>query len=175
MESEQYLTMLDLEDKYTKQPTSWELAQAFPDCREMVGALMYELEGELRVYDEWVEKHSFNEGFRRIDQRYIRLKELKKYMKLTKPRVFSQQLDIQKAKMIPIRELYDFEVSRETSKRIQAKCPFHAETCGSFFIYKDSNTFHCFSCSQNGDSISFLQKLKGITFVQAVKELGGQR
>ncbi len=175
MESEQYLTMLEIEDRYTKKPTSWELAQAFPDCRDMVGALIYELDGELMVYDEWVKKHSFNEAFRRVDSRYIRSQELKKFMKLTKPRVFSQQLDIQKAKSVPIHELYDFNVSRETSKMIYAKCPFHNQKTGSFTIYKDSNSWFCYSCNIGGDSISFLQKLKGISFVQAVKELGGRR
>jgi len=175
MESETYLTMLELEDKYTKTPTVWELTQAFSDSREMVGALILELEGELKVYDEWVKKHSFNEAFRRIDPRYIRLKELKKFMKFTKPRVFSKQLDVQKAKMIPIRELYDFNVSRETSKMIYAKCPFHDQRTGSFTIYKDSNSWFCYSCNIGGDSIAFLQKLKGISFVNAVKELGGQQ
>ena len=175
MESEQYLTMLEIEDKYTKSPTSWEQAQAFPDCREMVGALIYELDGELMVYDEWVKKHSFNEAFRRVDSRYIRSQELKKFMKLTKPRVFSQQLDVQRAKSVPIRDLYDFNVSRETSKIIYAKCPFHDQKTGSFTIYKDSNSWFCYSCNVGGDSISFLQKLKGISFVQAVKELGGRQ
>lgn len=173
MNSEQYLEMLDIEDMYTKPLTVWEQAQAFPDCREMVGALAYELEGELKVYDEWVEKHSINEAFRRVDPRYIRLQELKKFMNLTKPRVMSKTLDIQRAKMMPIRDLYDFEVSRETSKMIYAKCPFHDQKTGSFTIYKDSNSWFCYSCNIGGDSISFLQKLKDIGFVEAVKELGG--
>jgi hypothetical protein len=171
MESEQYLTMLDLEDKYTKSPTVWEQAQAFPDCREMVGALMYELEGELKVYDEWVEKHSFNEAFRRVDSRYIRSQELKKFMKLTKPRVFSQQLDVQRAKSVPIRELYDFNVSRETSKMIYAKCPFHDDSSPSLVIYKNSNSFYCFSECFGGDSISFIMKLNNLSFVESVKYL----
>lgn len=173
MNSEQYLTMLEIEDKYTKPPTSWELAQAFPDCREMVGALAYELDGELKGYDEWIAKEPFNENFKKVDPRYIRLQELKKFMNLTKPKVMSKTLDIQRAKMMPIRDLYDFEVSRETSKMIYAKCPFHDQKTGSFTIYKDSNSWFCYSCNIGGDSISFLQKLKDIGFVEAVKELGG--
>lgn len=171
MNSEQYLTMLEIEDKYTKSSTSWELAKAFPYCREIAGSLIYILEDELKVYDEWIAKEPFNENFKKIDQRYVRLQELKKFMNLTKPRVMNQTLDIQRAKMMPINELYDFEVSRETSKRIQAKCPFHDEKVGSFFIFKDQNRFHCFSCGISGDSIAFIQKLKGIGFVNAVKEL----
>jgi len=167
--------MLEIEDKYTKSPTSWELAQFFPDCREMVGALIYELDGELKFYDEWISKEPFNENFKKVDSRYVRVQELKKFMKLTKPRVFSQQLDVQRAKSVPIRDLYDFNVSRETSKMIYAKCPFHDQKTGSFTIYKDSNSWFCYSCNVGGDSISFLQKLKGISFVQAVKELEGNK
>lgn len=171
MESEQYLTMLEIEDKYTKPLTSWELAQAFPDCRDLAGALIFELEGGLKVYDEWIAKEPFNESFKKVDPRYVRLQELKKFMRLTKPRVLGQTLDIQRAKMVSIRDLYDFDISRETSKRIQAKCPFHDQRTGSFTIYKDSNSWFCYSCNIGGDSIEFLRKLKGIGFIEAVKEL----
>ena len=35
------------------------------------------------------------------------------------------------------------------------KCPFHNEDTASMRIYPDTNTFHCFGCGKNGDTIEF--------------------
>ena len=175
MDSETYLNSLALEDKYTKEPTVWELAQAFSDSRRMVMRLVRELENELKWYDEWIDKNPFNENYKKVDPRYIRVQALRKFLNFTKPSVKGRidRSDIERAKCVPIQELYDFNVSRETSKRIQAKCPFHDEKFGSFYIFKDQNRWNCFSCNSGGDSISFIMKLQGIDFITAVKKLGG--
>jgi hypothetical protein len=175
MDSETYLNNLALEDKYTKKPTVWELAQAFSDSRRMVMRLVYELEQELKWYDQWIAKEPFNENFKKVDPRYAITQELRKFLNFTKPSVKGRidRSDIERVKSIPIQELYDFNVSRETSKRIQAKCPFHDEKFGSFYIFKDQSRWHCFSCNCGGDSISFIMKLQGLDFITAVKKLGG--
>lgn len=50
-------------------------------------------------------------------------------------------------------------------------CPFHKEKTASLKIYPDS--FYCFGCGLNGDIFTFVQKMEGISFVDAFKELGG--
>ena len=50
-------------------------------------------------------------------------------------------------------------------------CPFHKEKTASMKIYPDS--FHCFGCGLNGDIFTFVQRMEGISFVDAFKELGG--
>jgi DNA primase len=35
-------------------------------------------------------------------------------------------------------------------------CPFHEEKTPSFTIYPKTNTFHCFGCGKNGDTIEFI-------------------
>ncbi|MBC7084610.1 MAG: hypothetical protein H5T95_14170 [Firmicutes bacterium] len=50
-------------------------------------------------------------------------------------------------------------------------CPFHADSNPSLTAYKDGWT--CFGCGAHGDAIAWVQKYKGLTFLDAVRELGG--
>jgi len=49
-------------------------------------------------------------------------------------------------------------------------CLFHQETQPSMHIYPDGH-FYCFGCQENGDVFSFIQKIEGIGFPQAVEML----
>jgi len=70
---------------------------------------------------------------------------------------------ITRAKEYPFQELYEF-------KRGSCVCPFHADKDPSMKLYKN-NTVHCFGCHKSWDTIAFLQDLKGISFVEAVRAL----
>jgi hypothetical protein len=52
-------------------------------------------------------------------------------------------------------------------------CPFHSEKSGSFHVYigGDDPHYHCFGCGAHGDVIAFVQQLRAITFIDALKEL----
>lgn len=50
-------------------------------------------------------------------------------------------------------------------------CPFHAEKTPSFYVFPDGH-YHCFGCHAHGDTISFIQKLHGLTFPEALRYLG---
>lgn len=50
-------------------------------------------------------------------------------------------------------------------------CPFHQEKNPSFYVYTHDNRFHCFGCSKNGDTITLIRELHGLSFVDAVKSL----
>jgi DNA primase catalytic core len=41
------------------------------------------------------------------------------------------------------------------------ECPFHDEDTASMRIYPDTNTFHCFGCGKNGDTIEFCTLKEG--------------
>ncbi|HQP40666.1 MAG TPA: CHC2 zinc finger domain-containing protein [Smithella sp.] len=60
-------------------------------------------------------------------------------------------------------------------KRGTGICPFHADSKPSFRVNKDKQTFHCFGCGEHGDVISFIMKLKGISFPEALIYLGISR
>jgi DNA primase len=56
---------------------------------------------------------------------------------------------------------------RRSGDKMTGLCPFHNDSrSGNFFIYPD-NTYHCFACEQDGDLISFVQKLLNKTFEEA--------
>jgi DNA primase len=57
-------------------------------------------------------------------------------------------------------------------KRGKAICPFHAERSPSFMVNQYKQTFHCFGCGEHGDVISFIMKLKGVSFKDALVYLG---
>ncbi len=52
-----------------------------------------------------------------------------------------------------------------------ACCPFHNEKTPSFSINDRKGFYHCFGCSESGDAIKFVQKMDGLSFVDAVKKL----
>lgn len=68
---------------------------------------------------------------------------------------------------------YGIQVRTSGSSK-KACCPFHNEKTPSFHINDNKGYFHCFGCGENGDAIKFVQKMEGLTFVEAVKKLAGQ-
>ncbi len=54
-----------------------------------------------------------------------------------------------------------------------ACCPFHSEASPSFKVNRAKQIYHCFGCGANGDAIKFLQEHQGLTFLEAVAQLGG--
>ena len=50
-------------------------------------------------------------------------------------------------------------------------CPFHDERSPSFTVRPQVGRYHCFGCGEDGDVISFVQKLDHISFHEAVEKL----
>ncbi|MCG3399006.1 DNA primase [Staphylococcus massiliensis] len=51
-------------------------------------------------------------------------------------------------------------------------CPFHDEKTPSFTVSEDKQICHCFGCKKGGNAFQFLQEIEGLSFVDAVAQLG---
>src|SRR6204780_699391 len=54
---------------------------------------------------------------------------------------------------------------------LKGLCPFHDEKTPSFNVTPARGLFYCFSCAEGGDAIKFVQKIDGLSFVEAVERL----
>ncbi|MDD5725868.1 MAG: DNA primase [Patescibacteria group bacterium] len=57
------------------------------------------------------------------------------------------------------------------SGSFKANCPFHQEKTPSFYVNRPRQSWHCFGCNIGGDLISFVQKIEGLEFMEALEHL----
>jgi DNA primase len=70
-------------------------------------------------------------------------------------------------------ELIGEHVSLKRSGRgFTGLCPFHQEKSPSFHVDVDKGFFHCFGCQEGGDGFTFMMKVTGQTFPEALRALG---
>ena len=55
-----------------------------------------------------------------------------------------------------------------------ALCPFHNEKTPSFSIDAEQGLFYCFGCKEGGNVFTFLQKVEGLDFGQALEKLAAE-
>ena len=56
----------------------------------------------------------------------------------------------------------------------KACCPFHNEKSPSFTVNDQKGFYHCFGCGAHGDVIRWMTDQRGLSFLDAVKELASQ-
>lgn len=56
---------------------------------------------------------------------------------------------------------------------LKCRCPFHSEKTPSCVVYAGTQDphFYCFGCHAGGDVITFLMKIEGLTYMEAVERL----
>jgi len=60
---------------------------------------------------------------------------------------------------------------KRAGRNYKGLCPFHGEKSPSFMVNPDLQIYKCFGCQEGGDVFSFLQKIDGMTFGEALKHL----
>ncbi len=53
----------------------------------------------------------------------------------------------------------------------KARCPFHQEKTPSFMVSPDRGRWQCFGCNEGGDCFTFLEKIEGVSFAEALTSL----
>lgn len=172
-----------------------ELLEMFPEAREMIPKKIKECrfaieKKEKEIKDALGEIYSlkldeFSEYFAEMIIETFMLPDLKilekHIFKLTRflplinpskysPNVFQDQIEI--ARDYPIYELARDKLDlKQTGNNYISLCPFHDEKTPSFYIYPDSNQFHCYGCQEHGDVIKLTMALQGLNFKEAVATL----
>ena len=60
---------------------------------------------------------------------------------------------------------------RQNGRAHKGRCPFHKDRSPSFVVYPEDKRWWCFACSEGGDTITFIQKIRNCGFREAVAEL----
>lgn len=177
--------------------TDKELLETFPEAREIVPSKIKEyklairekereIQSQLkRIYSlevdqfsEWFGEEIVNQfempALVALEKNLFRLKRLEYLLnpKKESSNRFEFQEKIEIARRYPIDQLARNNMElRQSGRNFISLCPFHNEKHASFYIYPETNTFHCFGCQENGDVIKLTMHLHGVEFKEAVQML----
>lgn len=62
----------------------------------------------------------------------------------------------------------------KAGREFKACCPFHNEKSPSFTVNDEKGFYHCFGCGAHGDIIRWMTDQRGLSFMDAVKELASE-
>jgi DNA primase len=96
---------------------------------------------------------------------------LKNYSR-EKVRISEDTINLIKERANIVRLIGEFVHLKASGKNYKGLCPFHSEKTPSFTVSPEKGIFHCFGCGAGGNVFTFLMKMKGITFPDAVRVLG---
>ncbi|MEM7664588.1 MAG: DNA primase [Pseudomonadota bacterium] len=63
---------------------------------------------------------------------------------------------------------------QKAGREWKACCPFHDEKTPSFTVNDQKGFYHCFGCGAHGDVISWMTEQRGLSFMDAIKELAAE-
>lgn len=63
---------------------------------------------------------------------------------------------------------------RKAGRNYAGLCPFHSEHTPSFSVNEEGGFFHCFGCGVGGNVFTFLTRIEGISFPEAVRRLAAK-
>jgi len=177
--------------------TDKELLEIFPEAKGLIPKKIREWQEEagriekniqnllksfhamnLKEFDEWIAEEAIKiflvPKLLECEKHIFRLKRLFDTANPSKKKSSRQdfQEKIEAARNYPIAELAQnyLELKRSGGRYI-GLCPFHNEKTPSFFLYPETNTFHCFGCQEHGDIIKLTMALCGLEFKEAVLTL----
>ena len=174
--------------------TDQELIELFPEVKKIIPIKIKEVEADIcekmadiedrlkKLYSLKVDEFSTWFGEELI-KRFVmpeltvmekNLLRLKRFQQLLKPKSkksnrikFEENIEI--ARNYPIEMVArDSLELKQVGKNFISLCPFHNEKTSSFYLYPETNQFHCFGCQEHGDVIKLTMALRGLDFKEAV-------
>ncbi|MBT4277906.1 DNA primase [Candidatus Falkowbacteria bacterium] len=76
-----------------------------------------------------------------------------------------------KSKLDIVEVIKEYVKLEQAGHNFKGLCPFHNEKTPSFSVSQDRGFWHCFGCSEGGDVFSFIMKIEGLDFKEALKML----
>src|SRR5579863_2151313 len=77
-------------------------------------------------------------------------------------------IEIIKAKVDIVEEIGLVVALQKSGKSLKGLCPFHNERTPSFYVFAETQTWHCFGCNEGGDVFVFVQKQQNLEFREAL-------
>lgn len=63
----------------------------------------------------------------------------------------------------------DYVKLKPDGVNMTGRCPFHEEKTPSFKVHRTQGFYKCFGCGKSGDTISFIQEIKSVNYIEAIK------
>lgn len=80
-------------------------------------------------------------------------------------------LDIVKERVDIVQVVGQVVQLRRAGRTYKGLCPFHNERTPSFVVFPETQSYYCFGCGEAGDAATFLMKVRGLDFREALQTL----
>ena len=92
----------------------------------------------------------------------------------SQPRTTMDQKDEVKSKVDLVEVVSSYLPLKKAGRNFAGLCPFHSEKTPSFMVSSERQVFKCFGCGEGGDVFTFLEKVEGWDFREALEELANK-